>query len=1007
MQHASLSAIGRRDTIETQDSLSDSFEKNGSKDISCSPELVSTGSPSTFSQPLPLQVFRLDEALEHLLNIKRHLHDLHTSKTSSTAQYSKSSEETSSFDVDGQKLSLVDEKHSKSSTRCVRLGEFVRTATKAVELHVALVRLETLNSSLVELSQSVDLMVEQEFANVSAGATSLINALIHPSYGRLPTSITKTKISSVRGICEGLRQGLSLVSRTNTLLVSEFGDLAPIPGNSQKLSLMVISVLIAASHIVNSGLLLLSQSDLTRYTHTELWEITRGIEELSMLTERVQEQLDEKKQLHLRQLLLHGHPFTSTSKHLEQKLAKLSLLTDPIDSLRPASVGHIIYLLARYRSTTLATFHVQDLLKALRNSSGIVDFLNEVVRKEYEFCSNFLDVMTQSTELLRNLKKVQESVDGHPKSILHKTDLVSPVQRLNLKAHRKPVYIAKTVSIDKFISAFPERPSKQVTTTTPIEEGDEEGGEKLQKKIVQWSDYYEVTLRHQVVGRYLQLTWIGLSEEFDSLLQLVVPTDLKMSTEILPPWPLLNKQELYQLTNRLQELETQDGIPVPIKSGIFRQRRRMKIYSNSLDWLTWPSEKRIIEEDNCDVFCTPICGFLRDLLSEILSIKSTEIDDWLNQIPSNARKCFDRLGLDYRTIPQTEFSHRLFRIHLDQFLRLLNKFTTRVLIKYGQLLTDSQITMHSPERITNFALNSSRNFAFCLSFLDLLHFAIDYFCVLKRTPYKMPLLSDIVGAKFEATVTLSRLALIETTTRKLRNAQHTIALSHDLYWKKFAIKQTTNQNARILSTPGPNVAEIDEFCSTILAALEVFSRCKVFAHNGIDEFEQDETDRTDFAHQRICTRISHPIIDATLLCLETRFIKITEPSNSTKINSLLCLLAKLLAAINQLEEAELSQSEKQKLLSRCVSLTDKFQSRRNERHLIAFSNSCSPSQTKPKETVLRLKQYISDNVLTPLHSSDPLSTLGTLSANVRAYFQNEDLVSRSFGSSAKSTYDKR
>uniref|UniRef100_A0A0R3TA35 Vezatin n=1 Tax=Rodentolepis nana TaxID=102285 RepID=A0A0R3TA35_RODNA len=700
---------------------------------------------------------------------------------------------------------LVDASHS-NRTRCERMGEFVRTATKAVELHIALVRLETLNSSLVELSQSVDLMVEQEFANVSTGATSLINAFINPLYGRLPASVNKTKMSSVRGICEGLRQGLSLVSRTNTLLSSEFHDLVPIPRNSQKLSLIVISVLIAASHIVNSGLLLLSQSDLTRYTHAELWEITRGIEELSMLTERVQEQLDEKKQLHLRQLLLNGRLFASTSKQLEQKLSELSLLTDPIDSLRPASVGHIIYLLARYRSTTLATFHVLDLLKALRSSSGIIDFLNEVVRKEYEFCSNFLDVMTQSTELLRNLKKVQESVDGHPKSILHKTDLVSSVQRLNLKAHRKPVCIAKTVSIDKFISTFPERTSKRVTATTPIEEGDEEGGEKLQKKIVQWSDYYEVTLRHQVVGRYLQLTWIGLSEEFDSLLQLIVPTDLNIPAKILPPWPLLNKQELHQLTCRLQELETQ-GLP----------------------------EKWIIEEDNCDVFRTPICGFLRDLLSEILNIKSAEIDNWLNKIPSDARKCFDRLGLDNSTILQTEFSHRLFRIHLDHFLRLLNKFTIRVLTKYQQLLTESQITANSAERITQLALNSSLNFAFCLSFLDLLHFAIDYFC----------------------------------------NAQHTIALSHGKYWKNFAIKQSTNQSTRALSTPGPNAAEINEFCSIILAALKVFSRCRGFGTNGIEELEQDESDRIDFLHQGAYTRISQPIIDTALVCLETRFIKTT------------------------------------------------------------------------------------------------------------------------------------
>lgn len=442
---------------------------------------------------------------------------------------------------------------------CRRLGDFVRAAKRAVELHVALVRFKTLNSSLVELSQSVDQMVEQEYANVSNGATNLINAFVRPPNGRLATnntSLTKTRMSSIRGICEGLRQGLSLVSRTNSLLASEFDDLAPIPNNSQRQTLIVISVLIASSHIVNSGLLLLSQSDLSLYTHAELWEITRGMEELSMLTERVQEQLDEKKQLELRRILLQRHPFTSTNEALEQRLSRLSLLTDPIDSLRPASVGHIIYLLARYRSVTLAHILARELLKALRSSSGGFDFLNDAIRREYEFCSNFLDVMTQSTELLRNLRRVQESTDGHPKSILHETDSISSVQKNNLKTSRKAVHITKTVSIDKFISVFPEKSSKQMETAALIEEGDEDFGEK-QKKIVQWSDYYEVGLRHQVVGRYLQLTWIGLSEELDSLLQLVGPTDLNQSLKIFPPWPLLNKQELCKLIFRLRELETQ------------------------------------------------------------------------------------------------------------------------------------------------------------------------------------------------------------------------------------------------------------------------------------------------------------------------------------------------------------------------------------------------------------------------------------------------------------------
>lgn len=441
---------------------------------------------------------------------------------------------------------------------CRRLREFIRVAKRAIELHVESVRLETFNSSLLELSQSVNQMVEQEYANVSAGATSLMNAFTRSGNGRRISNINpaKTRMSSVRGICEGLRQGLSLVSRTNTLLASEFGEYAPLPPKTHRHTLVVVSVLIAASHIVNSGLLLLSQSDLTRYTHAELWEITRGIEELSMLIEHVQEQLDQKKQFQIRRLLLDECPLSSINVPLEQRLSELSLLTDPIDSLRPASVGHIIYLLARYRSSTPARILVGDLLQSLECPEGRIDFLTEVVQKEYEFCSNFLDVMTQSTELLRNLRRVQGTVNPSPRSILHKTSPISSVQCKNSRVCRKTVHITKTESIDKFISAFSEKPSKETKPSVLIEEGDEEGGEKQQKKVVQWSDYYEVTLRHQVVGRYLQLTWIGISEEMDGLLQAVHPSDLTGTSRTSPPWPLQSKHQVRQLISRLQDFGT-------------------------------------------------------------------------------------------------------------------------------------------------------------------------------------------------------------------------------------------------------------------------------------------------------------------------------------------------------------------------------------------------------------------------------------------------------------------
>lgn len=445
----------------------------------------------------------------------------------------------------------------------------MHAARRAINLHVQSVRLETFESCLLELTQSVDQIAEQEYANVSAGATCLIQTFTRASTlpGRLAAPLSaKTRIGAVRSMCEGLRQGLSLVSRTNTLLASEFGEYTPPPDNHHKQTFAVVSVLITASHIVHSGLMLLAQSELTRYTHSELWEITRGIEELSMLIEKVQEKLDEKKQLRVRRLLLE-RPFTGSTVPLYHRLSELYLLTDPIDCLRPASVGHVIYLLSRYRATTLTHSLAGEILKALRKPSSDVDCWTDVVRKEYEFCSTFLDVIAQSTELLSNLRRAQQCFDAQPKSILHKPSTSVTFSKTNdSKSHRKPVHITKTESIDKFISTFPVKPTKQGKRFPSIEEVDGSEEERIQRKVITWSDYWEVSLRHQVVGRYLQLTWIGFSRELDGDLQLVGPTVLSNSNNTTPPWPLLSREKLRELITQLRTLnECSKSTFVPIE----------------------------------------------------------------------------------------------------------------------------------------------------------------------------------------------------------------------------------------------------------------------------------------------------------------------------------------------------------------------------------------------------------------------------------------------------------
>ncbi|VDK40859.1 unnamed protein product [Taenia asiatica] len=83
MQHASLAAIGRRATIETQDSLSDSFENHSSRETSSqSPDLLPCDSGVASPPPPQLpRVLRLDEVLEHLRTVDLQLRALHTSRS--------------------------------------------------------------------------------------------------------------------------------------------------------------------------------------------------------------------------------------------------------------------------------------------------------------------------------------------------------------------------------------------------------------------------------------------------------------------------------------------------------------------------------------------------------------------------------------------------------------------------------------------------------------------------------------------------------------------------------------------------------------------------------------------------------------------------------------------------------------------------------------------------------------------------------------------------------------
>uniref|UniRef100_A0A0X3NML1 Uncharacterized protein n=1 Tax=Schistocephalus solidus TaxID=70667 RepID=A0A0X3NML1_SCHSO len=686
--HASLGTIGRRPTVEKEDSasLSDSFEAE--KQATHEEDDQDSVIGSSYATE-PLYLLSIGELVECLRTIEK-IRGTSCCPSTVTKEPEDANSNMDSGLAGTSKISLC---HSHGF-RCRRLQTFIHAAKRVLWLHAKNVRIETVFSNFVELSNAVDKVTEEEYEKVyytAAGGEhtghdscvflSMLSAA--PIYST-PSS-EKTKISCVRNICEGLRQGLSLISRTQALLHKDLGSWVDLdafmqdPFQQHFQSLLLMSVLIAASHLVNAGLFLLTQSELTRYTHNDLWEITRGMEELSILEEIVQEEMDIQRQQEIRHLLLCFSSQSDTirwdSSQLYSTLSRASLLADPVDKLRPASVGHIIYLLAKYRSQVLARYLsyliLQSPIDGHYEESVCSIIARESVRCEYEFCSNFLDVTSQSTELLRNLRRLQhlaplsavEKGGSSLRSILsnhsktRKKSTSEPLEEVSVAPAAKPsvsnevVYASTTAkrspaegsstcgslaaiggkcvpfskmeSLDNFISSFmlqtppgnmkaTQEISKNRTSRSERQTGshmqldDEAAGvPSSRKRLIQWSDYCEVSLRHQVVGRYLQLVWTGASSHFDANFQSVCPSvKCKWQTEeelsnwssekpngialnVVKTWPLLSARGIWEMSKTLRNLKDIEKLPGDLRRGLLRQADLLHSASHRLSWDSW------------------------------------------------------------------------------------------------------------------------------------------------------------------------------------------------------------------------------------------------------------------------------------------------------------------------------------------------------------------------------------------------------------------------------------
>lgn len=94
---------------------------------------------------------------------------------------------------------------------------------------------------------------------------------------------------------------------------------------------------------------------------------------------------------------------------------------------------------------------------------------------EYDFASNFLDIISQSTQMLKELH--------------------NPSKRRLIKEE----------TFETFVATLP-----PVVSSKPARKG------------VQWSDHKDVSVRHHVIGRYLDLIWREFDRQFELYMALHV-----------------------------------------------------------------------------------------------------------------------------------------------------------------------------------------------------------------------------------------------------------------------------------------------------------------------------------------------------------------------------------------------------------------------------------------------------------------------------------------------------
>ncbi|CAH8555798.1 unnamed protein product [Schistosoma intercalatum] len=589
-----------------------------------------------------------------------------------------------------------------------------------------------------------------------------------------------SQLGELRILCESLRQcwtqmkrlaneqrnmqyRLNQINASNncdTILTKLFLDAYRI--NSMYSKLLTLAIINSAQYLIYSGVSLLGYMELSRFTHDELWEMTRGIEELNILRGHLHNTFQIYRNTHLYKLICNDEnvfhsaqilspttdttSISSTFKPLSQ-LISYNLLNDPVDVVFSMSVGCLFSLFAKQRSLRLAHLiylHIykfpklffsepdnnhttidynhnlsnknllqQEFQKFIQDNHGLL--ASDYLRNEYEFISNFLDILSQSTDLLYQVQKLQlvytsaaataqirqveaeqrlktfsntnnldpcsvssptsspsssishaVSVEGkhgvlvratstnHPnmteaKEIISKTPrktdihhrtniLPNYISRYQDALHRSSTldrYVATGSAVSPYSSIsnhtlgtdFTKLQSDNqtkpddhnykkdkndstiytATESSSITDDKEKERSKPRvnsKKGVQWSDHREVSTRHQIIGRYLEMTWKYSENTLTSLFLSTSSTIIKQrdgnGNNITVNEPKLCKStltmpsvELLRLGNNICQLTiTSDFFPTGLLPVLRKQALKCKEYAI---WRNWYEEHQMFK----------------------------------------------------------------------------------------------------------------------------------------------------------------------------------------------------------------------------------------------------------------------------------------------------------------------------------------------------------------------------------------------------------------------------